>query len=186
VISRLFPLLALAGLIIGIVALSGGQREPATATPVAGPPHDPGYSALNARLIQTGADGQPIYTLDAAQIQQQPNQSTVDMQQVQLGFRDDTGNHWTAHSKSGELGQNTGIVELDGDVHVSGTVPGTQDAMEILSERLAFDTHAQLVTTADPVTILMTGRKLDATGLSASLKERVVQLESNVHGTFLP
>jgi LPS export ABC transporter protein LptC len=186
VISRLFPLLALAALILGIVALSGGEREPAPAAPVLGPPHDPGYSALNARLIQTGADGAPAYTLDAAQVQQQPNQGIVSMQQVQLGFRDDTGNHWTARSRTGELGQNTGVVQLDGDVHVLGAVPGTQDAMEIISERLAFDTHSQMVTTPDPVTILMTGRKLDATGLSASLKERVVQLESNVHGTFLP
>jgi lipopolysaccharide export system protein LptC len=184
--SRLLPLLALVVLIIAVVVFSGPQRGTAVVTTAPGVPHDPGYSARDARLVQTGADGTPTYTLDAAQIQQQPNRGIVDMQQVQLGFRDASGNQWTARARHGELGQDTGVVVLDGDVHVSRTLPGTQDVTEIMSERLEFDTNAQLATTQDPVTILMSGRKLDATGMIASLKDRRVQLESNVHGTFLP
>jgi lipopolysaccharide export system protein LptC len=185
-ITRLLPILAVVALIVVIVLFSGGQQGPAVVTTTAGPPHDPGYSARNAHLIQTGADGAPVYTLDAEQIQQQPNQGTVDMQVVKLGFKDDSGNLWTTHARHGELGQDTGIVELDGAVHVSGMVPGTHDTTDISSERLSFDTRAQIVTTREPVTILMGGRQLDATGLSASLKERRLQLESSVHGTFLP
>jgi lipopolysaccharide export system protein LptC len=185
-IARLLPLLALLALIIALVVFSGPQRETAVVTTAAAPPHDPGYSARDARLVQTGADGKPIYTLDAAQIQQQPNRGVVDMQQVQLGFRDTSGNQWTARSRHGELGQDTGIVILSGDVHVSGTLPGTQEATEMMSERLEFDTNAEVASTQDPVTILMSGRKLDATGMTASLKDRRLQLESNVHGTFLP
>lgn len=185
-ISRLLPLLALVVLIIAVVVFSGPQRETTAVTTVPAPPHDPGYSARDARLVQTGPDGKPMYTLDAVQIQQQPNRGIVDMQQVQLGFRDSSGNQWTARARHGELGQDTGIVALDGDVHVSGTLPGTEDATEIMSERLEFDTNAQVATTQDPVTILMSGRQLDATGMIASLKDRRVQLESNVHGTFLP
>jgi len=185
-ISRLLPLLAVVVLIIALVVFSGGQRETATVTTAPGPPHDPGYSARDARLVQTGADGAPMYTLDAAQIQQQPNRGIIDMRQVQLGFRDTSGNQWTAHAQRGELGQETGVVMLYGDVHVSGIVPGTQDAIEIMSQRLEFDTNAQVASTQEPVTILMSGRKLDATGMIASLKDRRVQLESTVHGTFLP
>jgi len=185
-LARLFPVLALVVLIVAIVVFSGPQQGPTVSVPQAGPPHDPGYSARDARLVQTGADGNAVYTLDAAQIQQQPNQGTVDMQQVKLGFRDANGNQWTAHGRHGELSQDSGIVQLDGDVHVDGIVPGTHDSTDITSERLAFDTRAQIVTTSDPVTILMSGRQLEGTGLRASLKDRVVQLESNVHGTFLP
>ena len=185
-ISRLLPLLAVVVLIIAVVVFSGPQRETAVVTTIPGPPHDPGYSARDARLVQTGADGAPIYTLDAVQIQQQPNRGTVAMQQVQLGFRDTSGNQWTARARQGELGQETGVVMLEGDVQVSGTVPGTQDAIEIMSERLEVDTNAQVASTQDPVTIVMSGRKLNATGMIASLKDRRVQLESSVHGTFLP
>jgi LPS export ABC transporter protein LptC len=183
---RVVALLAVLALIVGIVLLSGPQHE-ATALPTPERPlHDPGYSAMNAQLIQTGADGRPVYTLDAAQIQQQPNNGLVDMQQVQLGFRDSSGNEWTARALRGQLAQNSGIVQLDGDVHVAGILPGTADPAEIVSERLALDINAQIVTTRDPVTLVTSGRQLNATGLVASLKERHVQLESAVHGTYSP
>ena len=185
-IYRLLPVLALLGLIIGVVVLSGPQREPAAAPTVAEAARDPGYAARNARLIQTGPDGQPLYTLDAAQIRQMPDDGTVDMQQVELGFRDAAGNHWTARGAHGEMGQDTGVIELDGAVHVTGIVPGSEEPADISSEHLSFDTNAQLVTTHDPVTLMMSGRKLEASGLVADLKERHVQLESAVHGSFLP
>ena len=147
---------------------------------------DPGYAARNARLVQTGPDGEPLYTLNAAQIRQEPDEGRVDMQQVQLGFRDAAGNNWTARGAHGAMGQDTGVIELDGAVHVSGIVPGTQDTTDISSEHISFDTNAQLVTTHDPVTITMSGRRLEAQGLVANLKDRNVQLESAVHGSFLP
>jgi LPS export ABC transporter protein LptC len=185
-IYRLLPIFALLALIIGVVVLSGPQREPATAAPVEEALPDPGYAARNARLVQTGPDGQPLYTLDAARIQQQPAEGTVDMQQVQLGFRDAAGNHWTARGAHGEMGQNTGVIELDGAVHVTGILPGSQDTVDITSEQLSFDTNAQLVTTRDPVQIIMSGRQLQAQGLVANLRDGRVQLESTVHGSFLP
>ena len=184
-IYRLLAILALVALIVGVVVLSGPQREsPAPAT--VGPLHDPGYAARKARLIQTGPDGQPLYTLDAAQIQQQPNQGTVDLQQVLLGFRDTSGNPWTARADRGHLAQGSGVVQLEGDVRVVGALPDSGEPAEISTEHLVFDTQAQIVTTHDPVTLLMSGRKLHAQGLVASLKERHVQLESAVHGSFLP
>ncbi len=185
-IYRLLPVLALLALIIGVVVLSGPQREPAVAATIAEAVRDPGYAARKARLIQTGPDGEPLYTLDAAQIRQEPDEGRVDMQQVQLGFRDAAGNEWTARGAHGAMGQDTGIIELDGAVHVTGIVPGSEEPADISSEHLSFDTNAQLVTTHDPVQIIMSGRRLEAQGLVANLKERRVQLESAVHGSFLP
>jgi len=185
-IYRLGAILAFVALLVGIVVLSGGEREGAAPVTVQGAPTDPGYSAKNARLIQTGPDGQPLYTLDAQEVQQQPEQGLIDMQHVILGFRDSSGNQWTAHADHGELAQNSGIVELDGAVHVAGTVPGTGEPADITTERVAFDTNAQVVATREPVTLVMSGRKLDAQGMVANLKERHVQLESAVHGSFQP
>jgi LPS export ABC transporter protein LptC len=182
---RLVALLATLVLIVGVVLLSGTQHEP-TPTTTVGPARDPGYSALKARLVQTGADGRPVYTLDAARIQQQPDQGVVDLEQVQLGFRDDSGDMWTARAQRGALAQNSGIVSLEGDVHVNGVLPGSEERAEISTQHLAFDTRAQVVATRDPVTIVMTGRQLNAEGLVANLKERHVQLESAVHGSFVP
>jgi LPS export ABC transporter protein LptC len=183
---RLAALAALLALVVGLVLLTAPQPE-SVARPAAGQPlHDPGYSAMQARLVQTGGDGHPIYTLDAAQIQQQPNSGLVELQQVRLGFHDASGNQWTARAARGEVAQGSGVVQLDGDVHVAGILPGTDEPAEITSEHLAFDTNAQVVTTQDPVTIAMSGRQLAARGLVANLKERHVHLESAVHGAFLP
>ena len=70
-------------------------------------------------------------------------------------------------------------------MHVSGTLPGSGEPTEMTSEHLAFDTNAQVVTTQTPVTIVMSGRELQARGLIANLKERHVHLESAVHGSFV-
>jgi len=184
-IYRLLTLLALLALTVGMVLLSAPQHESPPAAAGA-PAHDPGYSARQARLVQTGPDGRPLYTLDAAQIQQQPNAGTVELQQVKLGFRDASGNEWTARAARGELAQGSGVVRLAGDVHVDGILPGSEDSAEITTEHLAFDTNSQVVATRDPVTLVMSGRELNARGMVASLKERHVQLESAVHGSFLP
>jgi LPS export ABC transporter protein LptC len=186
VIHRLVAMLAVLVLIVGTVLLSAPQREPGAPTSAGAPAHDPGYSAMQARLVQTGADGQPVYTLDAAQIQQQPDQEIVDLQRVRLGFRDANGNEWTARAAHGELAQDSGVVKLDGNVHVAGILPGSEQPAEISTEHLAFDTQAQVVSTRDPVTLVMSGRQLNALGMVASLKDRHVQLESAVHGSFLP
>ncbi len=182
---RLLAILALVALIVGVVVLSGPQRE-STAPATVGPLHDPGYAARKARLIQTGADGRALYTLDAAQIQQQPNQGTVDLQQVQLGFHDTSGTQWTARADRGRLTQESGVVQLEGGVRVAGALPDTGEPAEISTEHLSLDTQSQIVTTRDPVTLLVSGRALHAQGLIARLKERHVQLESAVHGSFLP
>ena len=183
-IYRVVALLAVLALVVGIVLLSGPQHEASALIAPERPLHDPGYSATNAHLVQTGADGLPLYTLDAAQIRQQPNDGLVELQQVRLGFRDASGNDWTATALRGELAQNSGIVRLSGDVHVVGTLPGTEETAQMTSEQLAFDTNAQILSTQEPVTLVMSGRKLDARGLTANLKERRVQLESAVHGSF--
>jgi lipopolysaccharide export system protein LptC len=181
---RLMVLLALLALTVGMVLLSAPQHESGAPQAAGAPAHDPGYSAQQARLVQTGADGLPVYTLDAAQIQQQPNDGRVELQQVRLGFRDASGNEWTARALHGELDQKSGIVRLSDDVHVYGLLPGTDDPAQIASQHLAYDTRTQIVSTRDPVTILMSGRELNATGLVANLKQRRLQLESAVHGTF--
>ena len=120
---RVLGLMALLALIAAVVLFSEPQRSPALATAVGRTAHDPGYSALNAQLVQTGPDGKPLYTLDAAQIREQPGSDTVMLDQVQMGFRDSSGGQWTARAQRGELGQETGVVQLEGDVHVVGTLP---------------------------------------------------------------
>lgn len=183
-IYRIFAALVFIVVIGGTVLLSGQQSE--TAATVVEEPRDPGYAARDAKLVQTGPDGHPLYTLDAEVIRQQPNENTIQLEKATLGFHDATGTLWTARGKRGEVGQNTGIVELADDVHVNGTPPGTQQPAEIVTNRLSFDTNTKVASTTDAVTLTWSGQEIRGKGMRATLNDGRVQLESAVRGIAVP
>jgi len=54
------------------------------------------------------------------------------------------------------------------------------------TEKVSVDTHEDIISTAEPVTVTSPGRSLKSKGLVATLKEHHLVLESNVHGSFTP
>ena len=66
-------------------------------------------------LIQTGPDGAPTYTLDAQEVQQQPQAGVIDTQQVVSAVsRIPRGISWTARADHGQLeDRSSGIVTLE-------------------------------------------------------------------------
>lgn len=183
-IYRLFAILTIVAVIVASLLLARQQGAAPAATAVQESAGGEGYSARDAKLVQTGADGAPLYTLDAATIRQLPNERQVQLTQVQLSFRDSDGNLWTATSDRGQLEQSTQQVELAGNVLVSGAPPGEHGPAQIATDTLSVNIRNDLVSTRDPVTLLWSGRRLSAVGLTANLKDHRVDLESAVHGTF--
>lgn len=181
-IYRIFAALTIIAVIVASLLLSGQQSVTPAATTVQRNEWDQGYSAQGARLVETGANGLPLYTLNAATIRQLPNEGRVRLTQVQLRFRDPDGNPWTATADQGELEQGTGQVTLSGNVHVSGILAAT--SAQITAPALSVDIRSDIVSTKEPVQMLWAGRQLSSTGLTANLKAGRVQLESAVHGTF--
>lgn len=172
--------------VIGGTIVFGGQQTETIAPTVVEEPRDPGYAAHDAKLVQTGPDGHPLYTLNADVIRQQPNDNTVELEHATLGFNDANGSLWTARGEHGEVGQNSGIVTLSDNVHVEGTPQGTQQPAEITTSRLTFDTNTKIASTKDPVTFTWSGQETKGKGMRASLNDGRVQLESSVHGRAVP
>ena len=188
-IYRAFIVLVFVGVIIGSVILGGQQREAVSPTTVDNAAADLGYAARQARVIETGVDGHPLYTLDAALIKKPPGTTQIQLQQVRLGFRDASGDQWTGTAASGVAQQDAGTVgkvDLSGDVQVSGRLPGTQTQLNLGTDQLSVDTRAQTVQTEDLVTFTVPGAKMTAKGFSTNLNDGLVHLKSNVHGTYLP
>ena len=181
-IYRLFAVLTLIAVIVASLLLSGQQGATTAATTVQRNEWDEGYSAQDARLVETGINGLPLYTLNAATIRQLPNEGQVQLTQVQLSFRDPDGNPWSATADRGELEQDNGQVTLSGNVHVSGMLAASSAL--ITAPALSVDIRGGIVSTNDPVQMIWAGRQLSATGLIANLKGARVHLESAVHGTF--
>ena len=181
-IYRLFAVLTIVAVIVALLLLSRQQAVTPTTTAVQGNGWDEGYSAQNAKLVATGPDGLPLYTLNAATIRQLPNEGQVQLIQVRLTFRDTEGNPWTATADTGQLEQASEQVQLSGNVHVSGTMPS--GPAQVTTTALSVDIRGAIVRTKQPVQILWSGRPLTSIGLIANLKDHRVQLESAVHGTF--
>lgn len=184
-IYRIFATLVFI-VVIGGTIVFGGQQTETTAPTVVEEPRDPGYAAHDAKLVQTGPDGHPLYTLNADVIRQQPNDNTVELEHATLGFNDANGSLWTARGEHGEVGQNSGIVTLSDNVHVEGTPQGTQQPAEIATSRLTFDTNTKIASTKAPVTFTWSGQETKGKGMHASLNDGRVQLESSVHGRAVP
>jgi LPS export ABC transporter protein LptC len=184
-IFRILAVLLFIAIIAGSFWLGGEQRETTSTTTVESSSVDLGYSARNAVLVETGTDGLPVYTLNADVVRQHPNDG-VAFEQVQMTFRDANGQTWTGRADAGELATDTGKVDLKGNVHVNGVLPGSSQMADLSTETLSVDTHEDLITTSDPVAVNQAGRQLQAKGLLAALKERHLVLESNVRGTFTP
>jgi LPS export ABC transporter protein LptC len=185
ILSRIFAVLVFV-VVIGGTIFFGGQQSETTAPTVIEEPHDPGYAARDAKLVQTGEDGHPLYTVDADVIRQQPNDNTIQLERATLGFFDANGALWTARGNAGQVGQDTREVELSGNVHVNGTPQGTLQPAEIVTEHLQFDTSSKIASTQDPVTWTWSGQEIQGKGMRASLNDGRVQLESAVHGKAVP
>jgi LPS export ABC transporter protein LptC len=184
-IFRILAALLFIAIIVGSFWLGGEQRETTATTTVEASSADLGYSARNATLVETGVDGLPVYTLNADVIRQHPGDG-VEFEQVQMSFRDANGQTWKGRADRGELATDTGKVDLSGNVHVNGVLPGSEQMADLASEKLAVDTHEDIISTAEPVTVNSIGRQLKSEGMVATLKEHHLVLESNVRGTFNP
>ncbi|MGH8218409.1 MAG: LPS export ABC transporter periplasmic protein LptC [Steroidobacteraceae bacterium] len=172
-------------LAIAWLALNGQSSRPAVPTTATVSAHNPGYSARDAVLIETGRDGLPLYTLRAAEIREQPASRVALLEQVEMQFRDTTGQLWQGHADQARVIDQATEVHLSGNVTLSGLFPGTATPVRISTDRLSVDTHSEVVTTRDAVSFDWGGGQLDARGLVARLREQRIQLQSHVHGHYI-
>jgi lipopolysaccharide export system protein LptC len=185
-ITRVLTSAVIMGLLIaGLFVLYNEQSGPA-APPPAARPTSPGYAAQDAVLVETAPDGDPMYTLHAARIRQEPASQITTLDQVQMQFRDEAGNVWNGRADEGQVLNGASQVELIGHVTIAGLLPGTNQPVQVASDRLNVDTRTEVVTTDDPVVLDWNGQLVHARGLVARLKEQWVRLESNVHGHYVP
>ncbi len=181
---RIVVVLIVVGIIVGTVLLGRQQSGSGASTQVEATSAVPGYAAREAVLVETGDDGRPIYTLDAALIRQRPNDRRVQLDAVRMSYRASDGNEWKVRADSGQIRDDGSQIELYGNVHVDGLLPGSEQPAQIRTSVLTLDTKAEIVHTKAPVVLRWGGQQLEASGLEANLKTRNVKLESRVHGFF--
>jgi len=145
----------------------------------------PGFAATDAVLIQTGDNGQPLYTLHATHISQPQTGEPITVTDPDFTDQVDADNRWSVHALRGELPPAADHVELFGNVNARGDRTGVAPLF-LHTEQLGFDMPTQIINTNDAVTADWGKAHLNSQGLQADLKTHNLILQANVHGQITP
>jgi LPS export ABC transporter protein LptC len=184
-IWRVFVIAAL--VIVVVVSIVNKERRPVADEPSEQTEaQQPGYFMTGARIVETGDDGLPVYRVNAQEIRQRPFDGGIDLEVLSLSYRAPGAEDWTVTSTRGFVPPDSKVLILAGDVRVVGQpVPDSEPAV-IRTERLMLNTESNIASTRDRVDIEWGDRRLSTMGLVADLKTNTLQLESAVHGRFVP
>jgi LPS export ABC transporter protein LptC len=145
---------------------------------------EPGFAALHAELIETGADGLALYRLRADRMEQPQPQGTIFLREPQLDYQPQAGNHWTLRAQRGQLPQDARTAELSGMVHGEGRPEGSEVLMRFDTDDLRLDMAANIATSDDDVSVEWGGDRLLGRGMSADLDGYRLQLKADVRGAI--
>ena len=122
--SRWLVGMAALAMIGAILLLGRTATAPETAVADRSDEADPGYSARDAEIIETGEDGRPRYWLRAEMIEQAPNDATITLTHPALRYLGEGGSSWRASALTGTVPPTRDLIMLDGDVRLDGTLRG--------------------------------------------------------------
>lgn len=140
-----------------------------------------GYVATGAELVDTGADGQPEYSLRATQIAQPTPAADIELTAPQFVYHGDTA--WTLTAERAVLPPSAMQISMLGSV-VARTERAGSVSVELRTTSLGIDMEAHTADSADAVVMDFGRNRLWAAGLHADLKADALRLKSPVHGEF--
>lgn len=172
-ISLIFLPLALGG-----CGASGEDDGSATALDA-----NAGYSAVDAEIIETDADGNPRYRLRAAFIEQDARTLAIDLRSIDMRVDDAESGSWQLRADRGVIPPDARQVALAGDVQLRTERAGS-GALRIRTGELDYDFTTTRALAPGKVAIDLQGSVLEGQGLEADLTRRHVKLRSDIHGEF--
>jgi LPS export ABC transporter protein LptC len=182
VIPRILLLVAL--LALAVLVLRIGARDDGADGPLA-TPETPRYYLRSALVTEFGADGAVRYELAAERATEDPGTATVLLEKVTIDYLAEPARRWHVAAARGRLSQGAPVVELEGDVELTGRGEGLLQPAVLRSPSLSLDTDARVASTAAQVELDFGRHSLRAQGLQADLKGETLRLESSVNGRFL-
>jgi lipopolysaccharide export system protein LptC len=146
-------------------------------------PAQPGYYLQNAIVTETDASGAARFKLRAQQINQNPRDESIDLQQVLLDYRTAPDALWLLTADRGHLAGGSRVINFTGNVNIKPQPP-SDNRVELHTETLSMDTENNVATAPGKVVFSMDQQVLSAVGLKYDLKRQTLQLESRLHGQF--
>lgn len=173
--------------LVGLASTSWwlSQRLEGPAPVVGERPAPDGFYMTEAEITTAGADGLPRYRVIADEIRQATLGGPTHFRDVRVEYNIYSPSPWLLTAPQGALSADQALLELWGGVEVIGeSADHGRTAAEM--ERLAIDTTTHVASTGSPVDLSLGPQQVSAIGMVAYLLEDRVQLQSQVHGRFLP
>ena len=152
-----------------------------------------GYTARDVLVEQTDAGGQLQYSLQAGHVEQDREGAPIIARALTLQYepldnsgRIVAGRRWTVTADSGELPEETGQLELAGNVSVRAQLTGAAEPMTVRTDALSYDTGEQRLSSKSDVTFLWGRQQMSGRGLKADIRAGTLALESAVHARLSP
>lgn len=143
----------------------------------------PGHYLKDAVLTVTHPDGTPRLRLVAEEIRENVADGGYMARSVNADYAVPNAAAWTLRSDRADVPPGLATVGFQGNVEVRGADTGRRAV--IRTDVLELDTVRNVVRTPASVEVEFAGQRLTATGLTADLRDERLQLESEVHGSFL-
>jgi LPS export ABC transporter protein LptC len=178
-----FAFLALAALAAGAWWLN--QRTEVEPADLEESPGPDGFYMTEAEITTAGADGLPRYRVIADEIRQVSLGGPTQLREVRVEYNVYSPTPWLLTAPEGELSADQARLELWGGVEVLGE-SGDHGRTSATTERLEIDTATHIARTRVHVDLALGPQQLSAVGMIAYLLEERLQLQSEVHGRFLP
>ncbi len=144
-----------------------------------------GFYMTEAEITTAGPDGLPRYRVLADEIRQRSLRGETLLENVRVEYNVYTASPWTLTAPAGVLSADQASLELWGGVELVGDSSDFGVAT-MQTERLEVDTRAHIARTESPVEFGAGPQTMHAVGMVAYLLDERVQLQSEVHGRFLP
>ena len=177
----LLPVLVVTGLWAWLAPRSMRPDAPSTTdTPAS---EEMGFAAVDAELIETGTDGEPLYRLRAQRIVQQHPEAAISLEAPQLDYDDRSQGLWALRAKRGNLSADRRSVTFDGAVHARRTQPRSAP-LDLRSDTLLVDLQRRVADATTPVTIEWGRARLNAGGLHADMVSGLFVLNGDGRGSL--
>jgi LPS export ABC transporter protein LptC len=185
----LLGLAALGIVLAAYLAGSRGSKLPAnlTATSAETPAYD--FEATGVVMRQMNAEGTLLYRLDAKRVAQLPQNGALAASDLQMNYAPpgtdtDSSKHWQLTADAAELPTSGSIVNLRGNVLVTGKPERSRDAAQLKTDTLDYNLTTQDLSTRSRVELRWGHSRLTGQGLKANIKQGTVAIESTVNGTL--
>jgi lipopolysaccharide export system protein LptC len=148
-------------------------------------PAPDGFYMTEAEITTAGPDGLPQYRVIADEIRQLALGGPTELHDVRVEYNIYSPSPWLMTAPHGLLSDDQSLLELWGGVEVIGE-SGDHGRAAVATERLEIDTATHIARSRVLVDLALGEQRVSGVGMVAYLLEERLQLQSEVHGRFLP